>query len=144
MDENIQQKMDEEIESELKKLDSLTPGSKEYTEAANALTTLYKARLDEVKIQNDAKDKADRREMEDMQHSDELVFKQHDMEADDERRKEDKLHRWIDSGVKVLGVLVPSLLYAYFGVKGMKFEETGTVTSFFNKQNLGQIFRFRK
>ena len=66
--EEINKLMDEEIVSQIKGLKTLQAGSQEQTAAVKNLTALYEARINQEKVQLDADDKREKREMEREQH----------------------------------------------------------------------------
>ena len=66
--EEINKLMDEEIVSQIKGLKTLQAGSQEQTAAVKNLTALYEARINQEKVQLDADDKRETREMAREQH----------------------------------------------------------------------------
>ena len=132
--------LDEAIVNGFAKLGETKAGSTEQEKATENVAKLYKLRLEEKKIELDHREKMDRMEMEDKQHGDELEIKEHDMAAADRKEKHEKLQNWAQVGIDVVGKVV---LPAGAFILGMLFEETGTITSFFNKQAMGNLFRRR-
>lgn len=109
--EKIHQLMDERIESEILSLDSLKPGSEEKTKTIADLEKLYKLRIEDQKL------------------------KQAESAASDERKKAEleqgqkRLDRWLNIGLQVGLAVGGWLCYDIWHRRGLKFEETGTVTS---------------
>lgn len=109
MDE-LQNKVDVELNRALEGLSELDVDSKEYGEAANSFEKLYRMRMDEQK--NDAD-----------------YWLRH--EADKQNRVEqrrDKIIGYIFDGMKLTG-------YAGLFILGLKFEENGALTSIFVKNH---------
>ena len=110
----MEELMEETIVREIANLENLTPGSKEHTTAVNAVATLYKLKLQEDELQ----EKKDRRDM------DAAI-----RESDEEFKKKDRLMEKIKLGVGVAEVILPLVFYGSWLKKGLKFEETGSITS---------------
>lgn len=104
--------LDEQIRYLTNKMAELEPGSTEYTSAAKALAELYKARVDEDKVRTE----------------------------DDRNAVISKKDKALKIAELVLGGIGTALTAACF-IVGLKFEETGSVGSFFNKQLFPKIFR---
>lgn len=102
--DDIKHLLDEEIKAEFEKLSSMELGSEEKAKATEDLAKLYKLRIDEIKAENERKDKK-------AQH------------------KDLKLDRLTNVGLQ-LGVTAGGWLFYYICFhRGLKFEETGTITS---------------
>ena len=125
----INQLVDLELKRQLKALPGLETGSAEQTAAVKNLTALYEARINEDKLLLDAKEKQDARESE-------LRLK----EAD---REEKKVDRMFHAGIALLEIGLPLVCYGHWFRKGLKFEETGSITSSMMR-NLINKFRTKK
>lgn len=102
--DDIKHLLDEEIEAEFEKLSSMEAGSDERAKATEDLAKLYKLRIDEIKAENERKDKK-------------------------AQRKDLMTDRLINIGLQ-LGLTAGGWLFYYICFhKGLKFEETGTLTS---------------
>lgn len=130
MADRLCEKFDEVIEVEMDNMKHLKVGSPEYERAVEGLAKLYKIRADE-------KEKQDRLDFEDRQHGDELEIKEMEMDAE-------KKSRWTKMVLDTAGIILPLGLYAGCFLVGLRFEETGTLTSMFAKQNLPQLFRLKR
>lgn len=97
---NIKKLLCEEIETEIKRLSNLDPGSEEYSIAVEGLAKLYELKLAEDNKSND-KEKLD---------------------------KESK-SKFIQYGIDVAGIVLPLVFYGAWMKRGFKFEQTGTFTS---------------
>lgn len=127
--DDISKLLGEEIKTEIENLANLEDGSQEKSKAIEDLTKLYRVRIEEIKAETE-RDRA-RKEamMEEDKHS--LAV----MVADDER--EDKLAqrkvmRWdriITIGAQIGIPILTMIGYDIWHRRGLKFEETGTITS---------------
>lgn len=125
----INQLVDLELKRQLKALPGLETGSAEQTAAVKNLTALYEARINEDRLLLDAKEKQEARESE-------LRLK----EAD---REEKKVDRMFHAGIALLEIGLPLVCYGHWFRKGLKFEETGSITSSMMR-NLINKFRTKK
>ena len=130
MNGELSEQFDEVIRTEMDNLRHLKVGSLEYERAVDGLAKLYKVRADE-------REKQERLDFEDRQHGDELVIKEEEMRTD-------RKHRWIKVVLDTASVVLPLGVYGACYLVGLRFEETGTITSVFEKQNLAQLFRLKR
>ena len=152
--EEIKKLMDEEIISQINGLKALKAGSQEQTAAVKNLTALYESRINEEKVRLDAEDKKEKREMDRDQHradealkrdqaAEERAARERDIqlkEAELDDRKTDRLFR---AGIAMLELGVPLVCYGHWFRKGLKFEETGSITSSMMR-NLINKFKTKK
>lgn len=151
MDNEIKRLLDEEIKSEILNLQSLTPGEGTHSEAVDSLAQLYKLRIEELKIEADSIEKEAKRNADKEQNDRDADFKEKQLEREcelkerqidnevsfhdsDEQFKKEQMRVetrkfWFDFGVNVGMGLLGIFAYNYWYHKGLKFEETGTVTS---------------
>lgn len=102
--DDIKHLLDAAIVAEFEKLSSMEAGSEGKAKATEDLAKLYKLRIDEIKAENERKDKK-------------------------AQRKDLKHDRWTDFGLQ-LGLTAGGWLFYYICLhKGLKFEETGTIRS---------------
>lgn len=138
--EEINKLMDEEIVSQIKGLKSLQAGSQEQTAAVKNLTALYEARINETKVQLDAEDKREKREMDREQHradealrksqaADEATARDRDLELKEAQMEDQKVDRLVRAGIALVEIGLPLVCYGHWFRKGLKFEETGSITS---------------
>ena len=138
--EEINKLMDAEIISQIKGLKSLQAGSQEQTAAVKNLTALYEARINEAKIQLDAEDKREKREMEREQHradetmrksqaADEAAARERDLKLKESQMEDQKVDRLMRAGIAMVEIGLPLVCYGHWFRKGLKFEETGSITS---------------
>lgn len=115
---DIKDLLEEEIRSEFEKLKSLSPGSKEHSEAVEAMVKLYKLNIDETENNRAF-----------MERSDRDVDREREYQVKLMELNEAKWNRYFRFGAEMAGVTLPLLFYGIWMKKGFKFEETGTFTS---------------
>ena len=117
-DKDIRSLLEEEIRSEFGKLGSLQPGSKEHTEAIEALTKLYKLNIEETE-----NDRSFRQKSEASVNAD-LELKLKAAEIDESAK-----NRYFRFGAEMAGVVLPLVFYGIWMKRGFEFEKEGTFTS---------------
>ena len=121
MDE-IRELLDEVIKDDIEKISSLEAGSKEKSNAIDDVTKLYKLRLDEMKVENEAESVKNQFVTEQDKLTDEFEFKAIQF-------KEQNKDRWISFGLQ-LGLTIGGwIVYDIWHRRGLRFEEEGTITS---------------
>lgn len=128
-EKEIRDLLEEEIKSEFEKLKTLTPGSKEHSEAVDGVVKLYKLNLEETENNRAFNLKCD-----------ETTNAEIDLALRKEQAHDDRLNRYLRVGVEAAGVVLPLIFYGIWMKRGFKFEETGTFTSQTFK---GLISKFR-
>lgn len=152
--EEINKLMDKEIVSQIKALGSLQSGSQEQTAAVKNLTAMYEARINEEKVKLDAEDKREKREMDREQHcadealkksqaADEAAARERDLKLKESQLKDQKIDRLMRVGVAMMELGLPLVCYGHWFRKGLKFEETGSITSSMMR-NLINKFKTKK
>ena len=140
MDDEIRDLLEKEIKSEIKGLSSLEQGSEGHSTAVESVSKLYKLRIEETKSKWDNDEKYNRRLMDKEQSCLDVKMKERQMDSDDDARKLElefkrkQLHKdiWLTSiscGVQLLGTVIGIAAYNAWLNKGLKFEETGTITT---------------
>mgnify|MGYP003288329965 CR=1 FL=1 len=110
------------IEDGLKNLDKLEDGSKEKSAAIDGLSKLYQLKIEEERSQAAHIENMKRLEQE---HNQSII----ENSQKSEQLKEQSIDRWINFGLQV-GIAVGGwIAYDRWNRRGLKFEETGTVTS---------------
>ena len=152
--EEINKLMDEEIVSQIKGLKTLQAGSQEQTAAVKNLTALYEARINQEKVRLDADDKREKREMEREQHradealkksqaADEAAARERDIKLKEVQLEDQKVDRLMRTGIAMVEIGLPLVCYGHWFRKGLKFEETGSITSSMMR-NLINKFKTKK
>lgn len=140
MDDEIRDLLEKEIKSEIKGLSSLEQGSEGHSTAVESVSKLYKLKIEETKSKWDNDEKYNRRLMDKEQSCLDVKMKERQMDSDDDARKLElefkrkQLHKdiWVISiscGVQLLGTVIGIAAYNAWLNKGLKFEETGTITT---------------
>ena len=122
MAEEIKELLDREIADEIRKLSSLSDGSKEKSEAIEDLTKLYRLKIDESKMEWDVDEKFSRREMEKETNAKDEEFRNIQL-------NEQVKDRYFRVGIAAAELIIPLIFYGIWMRKGFKFEETGAFTS---------------
>lgn len=140
MDDGIRDLLEKEIKSEIEGLSSLEQGSEKHSTAVESLSKLYKLKIEETKSKWDNDEKYNRRLMDKEQSCLDVKMKERQMDSDDDARKLElelkrkQLHKdiWLTSiscGVQLIGTVIGIAAYNAWLNKGLKFEETGTITT---------------
>lgn len=119
MDKNSK-KLDDVIEVKLGQISKLQSGSDEETKAVNALANLYKLRLEEAKLQ--AQINSD---------SDKVLLEQNRLVAEQSKAEADRINQIADIAERMTETLLKLGIGAGLFVVGLKFEENGSLGSFF-------------
>lgn len=109
--DQIKQKLDEEIEQEIQELSELEAGSEAKAKAIDGVTKLYRLKLDEVEVTTKRRESENQKELEEA------------------KRKDANKSQWIGIAVQVGLAVAGWIAYDIWHRRGLKFEETGTVTS---------------
>lgn len=127
--DKIKTLLDEQIKTEIEGLSSLKTGSDEKSKAVTDLTKLYQARIDEMKAETALLEHQDRHELERDKHFLESQTRDDERVLKEAEHKSRNLDRWVNIGLQV-GLAVLSIVsYDIWNRRGLKFEETGTITS---------------
>lgn len=126
MDEQIGLKLEEEIVRVEDRLKNLTPGSKEYSEVAEALNLLYKTRLEEVKNEYDYSEKREKRIIDAGRADEDLRIREHEAALKRDQFDDARKDRWVRIVVAGVELFVPMLFYGFWMAVGFKFETGGT------------------
>lgn len=118
-----------EIKSDITKLSSLKAGSDEKTKIIDQLSKLHKLRVEELKVEAECIEKENQQQLEvdkymlnTMVADDERAFKEAEIK---DRRKDRAINVAVQVGLAVIGWVTYDIWYR----RGLRFEETGTITS---------------
>ena len=118
-----------EIKSGITKLSSLKAGSDEKTKIIDQLSKLHKLRVEELKVEAECIEKENQQQLELDKHmfntmvaDDERAFKEAEIK---DRRKDRVINVALQVGLAVVGWVT----YDIWHRRGLRFEETGTITS---------------
>lgn len=170
---NVRDLLEQEIAAEFEDLSSLDPGSKEKSVAIESLAKLYKLKIDEDRNIWDSDEKYSRRIMEgehhqldgqlkekqidnetdarnreldlkEAQYNSEATAREKELEIKETQAKEMALDRWVNLGIQVGLTLVGILAYDCWYRRGLKFEETGTVTTPMTRNLISRMLPTKK
>lgn len=134
---DVKNLLDKEIERLLSHIETLEYGTDGREAAISELTKLYKLRIDEVKNEQDYMKDCERQAME-------RAFHEADDQAKREQLSDQGVERYFRYGVMVLELVLPIAAYGMWYHKGLKFEETGTVTSPMTKNLIAKMLPKKK
>lgn len=120
--EEIKDLLSEEIETEIEKLSSFADGSEEKNRAIKDLSVLHSLRINEIKVETE-------RETEKNRYDLDLLSRADDISNKEAQRKSDRVNLIVNIGVQVGLAIGGWIVYDIWNRRGLKFEETGTVTS---------------
>lgn len=148
MDEN-RTKLEREIEACLNNLTAMSPDDKKYEDVINNLNTLYRLRIEEEKLDIDREEKEARLEMEKQMKQEQIdaeaINHRDEMELKNQQIKVSKRESWINLGIAGATIIIPLGAELVMYIAGMKFEETGTITSrFFQMMLNSKLFKHKK
>lgn len=125
--------LDDVIETEIQNLKQFSSDDEGKADAIRDLAALHKLRIEEIKAQTDAEEKAQRREMDSEQRKAELASKDTDRNRDEELQacqlREQKIDRYVRVGVAAVELMAPLVFYGIWMKRGFKFEESGVYSS---------------
>lgn len=121
MDE-IRNLLGEEIKGEIQKLSSLNAGSDEKSKAIDDVAKLYRLKIEEEKADTERIDLQDKRASEEIQ------------------RRDQKIDRLINVGVQAGVTIGGWIVYDIWHRRGLKFEQTGVVTSPWTRNLMSKMF----
>ena len=146
MDDSTRDLLVQRIENEFENLYSMEDGE-DKQKAINNLVALYKLKIEEEKIITEYNEHCDKCSLEKTRYETDIEIKNQDIdlktrqievESHDrlqelELRKaqldEQKLDRWVNLGMQVGLAMLSIVAYDIWNRRGLKFEETGTITS---------------
>ena len=115
MDEQLLSSLADELQTEFNALKGLKAGSEEYSRHVSNIEKLWKLGQAEVKNVQDQEEIEYRRNM--------------DAIKADQDKKDKKLDRFIQIGIKLAEIGVPTAVYVILWKSGLQFEKTGIISS---------------
>lgn len=114
MEDKVQVLLNEEIAKDIQKLSDMDNGSDKKSKAVEELTQLYKLRIEEAKIEKE-------------------------QETRETTLKSQAFDRWISIGVQVGLAIGGWVAYDVWYRRGLRFEETGSITSPMTRNLLSRL-----
>ena len=111
----IETLLHEEIQDEFKNLKEMELGTEEYKTTVDGLAKLVDRAIEIDKLNIDAQDKIDRREIE--------------VDLKQQQINDDKQDRKIRNAIAIAGIVIPTIVTDWGTFKSLKFEKEGTVTT---------------
>lgn len=125
--------LDDVIKTEISNLRTLPSGDEKRGAAIRELASLHKLRIEEIRAQADVDEKAERRKMDSKQQEAELAAKDVDRNRENEAQvrqlREQKIDRYVRTGIAVAELILPLMFYGIWMKRGFKFEESGVYSS---------------
>lgn len=125
--------LDDVIETEISDLRDLPSGDERRSAAIRELVSLHKLRIEEIRAQADVEEKSERREMDNKRQEVELTARDVDRNREDEAQarqlREQKIDRYVRTGVAAAELILPLVFYGIWMKRGFKFEESGVYSS---------------
>lgn len=134
---SVKKLLTEQIESQFEALDELEYGSDIHKAAVEDLTKLLGKlnEMEKIELEQANATKA---------HEDDYMLKIKQMEIDNENKalqmKEERNDHWIKNGLTLLGLVVGTGVTIWGTKLSIKFEETGTITTFAGRAFFNKLF----
>lgn len=152
---DIKKMLDEEIDRLLSHIKTLGYETDERKAAISELDRLYKLRIEETKNEQNYKMDCERRAQErafrqadETLKRDQMAMERAFHEADDKSKREQLsdqgIERYFRYGAMALELVLPIVAYGIWYRIGLKFEETGTVTSAMTKNLIVRMLPKKK
>ena len=136
MDDKTNDLLLAQIEKEFEGLDHLKGDDK--AKAIDSIATLYKLKLDELKIDNESVAEYNRSVVNDAHYKSddefrryqldtETQFRESDKVSKEQQAKDQKFSKLLEIGANVAVSIGSMIAYNHWFNKGLKFEETGTI-----------------
>lgn len=119
---SIEELLESEIREDLEGLSNLELGSEEYKATVNEVAKLIDRAVELKKVEIDAQDKAEKRQMADIVQLREISLKE-------EQFKHDKKDKIVGYVISVAGIVIPAVLTVWGTCKTLKFDQTDTITT---------------
>ena len=107
--------LNEEIQDEFKNLKEMELGTEDYKTTVDGLVKLVDRAIEIDKLNIDAQDKIDSREIE--------------VDLKQQQINDDKQDRKIRNAIAIAGIVIPTIVTVWGTFKSLKFEKEGTVTT---------------
>lgn len=146
----IAEVLDQEIQRQIEEISRMQLGSEDHTKAQEALTKLYKVRVDQYKTELDYDEKCDRDETEKAQNEKKLALDERKLDIEQARLDHDKhelkvqtREGWISTAVHtaldIATAVLPLVFYGAWLKEGLEFEKTGSFTSSTFRNFIGKL-----
>lgn len=138
MEDNSRDLLLEAIVAQFIRLDQCVD-EKERKEIIDNLSTLYRLKLDETRLDGEYERDLHKFEFDRKQYEDDKAFKEDEKRYRDNQAREDKIDKYIEFGIKGGTTLLMIIAYDIWYRRGLRFEETGTVSTRMTQNLIGKL-----
>ena len=126
--ERMKTLLETEIRDDLEGLSGLALGSEEYKAAVSDITKLMDRAIELSKVDDDAIDKAEKRQMEESMKQMDLEIRNRELCLKETQLEIDKKDKFVGHVIAVVGIVIPAVLTVWGTCKTLKFDQTDTIT----------------
>ena len=131
--ENIKETLEREIQEEIESLGEFDLGSAERKAMVDSITKLTDRLIEIGKIEAESRHKDANRLLEEVKIEKEERIKL-------KQAKDNNILKWVEIGVTIVGIAVPTAVKIWGTNKTLRFEETGTVTTMSGRAHINSLF----
>ena len=133
MDDKTKELLVKAIERGFEDLEQIEDESEEKSEAVENIVKLYKLKIEENRSEAQAKNDLEIRnkdlELKENQMKNDLKVSRKELRIKENQINEQSMDRWVNFGIQVGLGLIGIFAYDRWYRRGLKFEETGTITA---------------
>lgn len=138
MDDNSRDLLLEAIVEQFDRLDQCED-EEERKKIIDNLSTLYRLKLDETRLDGEYERDLHKFEFDRKQYEDDKASKEDEKRYRDNRAREEKVDKYIEFGIKGGTTVLMIIAYDVWYRRGLKFEETGTVSTRMTQNLIGKL-----
>lgn len=129
MDDSTRELLVKRIESEFKNLNTMSYDDDYKQDTVDNLIAFYKLKIEEEKIDNELNKQINDCDLEKIRQEVESKDRTQELEMKKAQLNEQKIDRWVNVGMQIGLSMLSIFAYDIWNRRGLKFEETGTITS---------------
>lgn len=138
MDDNSRDLLLEAIVEQFDRLDQCED-EEERKKIIDNLSTLYRLKLDETRLDGEYERDLHKFEFDRKQYEDDKASKEDEKRYRDNQAREEKVDKYIEFGIKGGTTVLMIIAYDVWYRRGLKFEETGTVSTRMTQNLIGKL-----
>lgn len=138
MDDNSRDLLLEAIVEQFDRLDQCED-EEERKKIIDNLSTLYRLKLDETRLDGEYERDLHKFEFDRKQYEDDKASKEDEKRYRDDQAREEKIDKYIEFGIKGGTTVLMIIAYDVWYRRGLKFEETGTVSTRMTQNLIGKL-----
>lgn len=138
MDDNSRDLLLEAIVEQFDRLDKCED-EEERKKIIDNLSTLYRLKLDETRLDGEYERDLHKFEFDRKQYEDDKASKEDEKRYRDNQAREEKIDKYIEFGIKGGTTVLMIIAYDVWYRRGLKFEETGTVSTRMTQNLIGKL-----